>query len=295
MKKIFQWAFLIVLASHRLALANSPPAPQSLLAEVSILSFMIILTLVGGGYAVLKARRRMRLWIKGLFVCLAVLAILFSAAIDGYPAMFGLIFSIIALQRGLRMIIWGLRSRHGYTGSDCSINVNPWRLISAGGALILVTTFLMGMIGAFTGYPFIVSTGGREGRKLKDFVAYQLAYAQLAKSGSQEAILERKKNPEEILWLGRGYDFKLESDQKVSSFKVYVLPTRMPFFPYNYFTSQPSYLGDETGRIRMIYVHKAGKLCSPDAPVVMQVSEHDVQKKLKEILKEGETGRLTSE
>jgi hypothetical protein len=49
------------------------------------------------------------------------------------------------------------------------------------------------------------------------------------------------------------------------------MPNRFPFFPYNYLLSQPSYRADETGQIRMIYVHNENKLCPENAPVVMNV------------------------
>ena len=59
-----------------------------------------------------------------------------------------------------------------------------------------------------------------------------------------------------------------------------IIPYRFPFFPYNYLTSQPSYRADETGQIRMAHVHKGDQICPADAPVVMKVSNEDIQKEL---------------
>ena len=59
---------------------------------------------------------------------------------------------------------------------------------------------------------------------------------------------------------------------------VYMLPMgKMPFFPFNYLTSQPSYRADETGRIRMLRVHRRNHLCPEDAPVVMRVETEDIE------------------
>jgi len=58
---------------------------------------------------------------------------------------------------------------------------------------------------------------------------------------------------------------------------------RFPFFPYNHLTSQPTYRADETGKIRMISVHHQDAVCPPDAPVVMQVTEQDIQEMLKRL------------
>ncbi len=43
---------------------------------------------------------------------------------------------------------------------------------------------------------------------------------------------------------------RIEYSQDAKHFTVYMLPTeRVPFFPFNYMTSQPFYWADETGRI----------------------------------------------
>jgi hypothetical protein len=64
-----------------------------------------------------------------------------------------------------------------------------------------------------------------------------------------------------------------------SGFTVFMLPkTAFPFFPYNYLTSQPSYRADGSGQIRMIEVHDRATACPPDAPVVAQVGEADIEK-----------------
>jgi len=69
---------------------------------------------------------------------------------------------------------------------------------------------------------------------------------------------------------------ELRKEALVAGFVAYRTPTRMPFFPFNYLTSQPTYRADETGRIRMVRVHWTDQRCPPDAPVVLQISEAEI-------------------
>ena len=52
---------LLALGAPGLALANQPPGPHTLLGEVSILPVMMLLTLLGGGYALGRLRGKSRL------------------------------------------------------------------------------------------------------------------------------------------------------------------------------------------------------------------------------------------
>jgi len=81
---------------------------------------------------------------------------------------------------------------------------------------------------------------------------------------------------------------KIEFSQDHQSFAVYLLPKQLPFFPFNYLTSQPSYRGDQTGRIRMIRVNRKDHLCPDDAPVVMRVGTAEIEKVMKDLRKGSE-------
>jgi hypothetical protein len=288
MKKISLMTFILVMVSDGLALANSGASPQSLLAVAAILPFMIILTLLGGGYAVLREIRGGRSWKRVFAVIAAVFAILCSAAFGGLPALLGLIFSIIALQRGLRMITWGLRSLRGNELPDYLKKARSWRLIPSGGALVLVTLFLMGMIATYTGYSWKMALDNWRVARLKEVVTHRLACAKLENPGAATHGIER--DPVDLLRenVTSDYNVLLDSGEGGNSFRIYLTPTRMPFFPYNYMEPRPSYFADETGKIRMIRVRWAGTLCPPDAPVVIQVSENDVQKEVERMLKRGQ-------
>jgi len=278
---VFFLTAFFVFSVPQIALANQPPGPQAALAEILILPIMMLLSLVGGGYVVLRRMRGKKSPIRIPAVLGAILAILFSGAHEGYAVIVALIFGIIALVRGLQMISWGLEARSGEERSEYLREANPLRLIVAGSVLVPVTLLLAGMPFAFNGYfpyPF--------GKELVKFVAYQLAYAHFEESRTGERRF-RKITKEDLefcqlfsMACRRSYvDVDYDADGK--SFTVYMLPPhRFPFFPYNYFTSQPSYRADETGQIRMVYVHKRER-CPADAPVVLQI-DRDILKALRD-------------
>jgi hypothetical protein len=201
-----------------------------------------------------------------------------------------LFFSVVAVRRGGNMIKWGLVSRPGCERADHLIKANPMRLIPSGVALIVATGFFMGMIFAFAGpHNMINMRASSRETKLKDFVAFQLASAEVEKFGGDRAIDQMAVHRAEKLRPYSGYDFKFESDDDGNGFRVYLFPDSMPFFPYNYLTSRPIYYADGTGKIRMTRVRKAGKLCTPEAPVVMQVDKDDVQTMLQQMIEDFKT------
>ena len=118
--------------------------------------------------------------------------------------------------------------------------------------------------------------------RLRKFVAYQMAYTELLKQNPQKANLNQNKTPEHMFSRNRYYrerifDVIFDYKENESGFTVYFVP-RLPIFPYNLLTSRRSYFADETGKIRMIKVRSRGMLCPPDAPVVMQVKNAEVQR-----------------
>src|SRR5574338_174546 len=89
------------------AYANQPPGPQVVLAEVLILPIMMLLTTLGGGYAILRSRPTTR---RGVKPVLAVVIILLSGMHEMYGLLVALVFGALAIVRGFQMIYWGIRA-----------------------------------------------------------------------------------------------------------------------------------------------------------------------------------------
>jgi len=89
-------------------------------------------------------------------------------------------------------------------------------------------------------------------------------------------LIQSGKKPWELRRLQWTYEIELDSARQDRGFKIHLTPTRFPLFPYNYFTSRPSYLVDHAGNIRMVYVHRKTQ-CPMDAPVVMRLGNDEIQ------------------
>ena len=263
---------LFVLSGAQPALANNPPGPQAGLAVILILPIMMGLSLLGGAYAVLvrlRGTRRRMPYILG-----AIVGVLIAAMHEGLAAAVGLIFGLIALIRGIRMIGWGWDTWMRQEPPHHLAAAHAWRLIPAGVFLVPVSLFLIGMPIAFGGYdpsPSFICQ-----KQLIEFVADQLAYAnaEQSTSGTRRFATMTNDDPEFCEKLssacGRS-SVGVEYGADAESFTVSMLASRRyPPFPYNYLTSQPAYRADETGEIRMAYV-RHGERCPADAPVVWRV------------------------
>jgi len=281
--------FLITLFAASPALANQPPGPQVILAEVLILPVMMLLSLAGGAYAIRERLREGQSSKRGIFLILgAILAILVSAAHEGLGAIVALIFGIIALKRGGDMLFWGIGACRRKEREAEMTAANPVRLIPSGVMLILITVFLMGMTAAFVGYWPGIDQSRRE-RALVEYMAHEMARIRLDVDGGETTShvpLPGDDVIDEYFDVSRDV-VEITRDERGEGFIVYVLPGRFPFFPYNYLTSQPSYRGDETGEIRMIRVHDSEHLCPADAPVVLKVTEDEIEKALKKLIIQG--------
>ncbi len=287
-------AVMMLVFTPSQAMANQPPGPQVILSEVLILPLMIIFSLLGGAYGILATRRRAKpRRLRGLRPALAVLAILLSGIHEGLASLGALLFGLLAVKRGGQMILWGYIGRSSHERPEHLTKANPWRLIPSGVLLVVGTVFLMGMALAFVGYWPMIGQTTRE-KSLKDLLSYQLAYAQRQKFRTGKAEFHRiaPKDPEYDLYLRplvdtyRGHwTFRVEYGGNAESFTAHLLPTSFPIFPYNYLTSQPSYRADETGKIRVMWVHKRDMMCPPDAPVVMQVTAQDLSEILNRLEK----------
>lgn len=276
---------LFVLSTATQALANQPPGPQVILSEVLILPTMILFSIIGGAYTVLNQIQKKRP--RVILFLLAIVAIFLSGMHEGMGALVAIVFGFIALRRSINMIKWGFQARSSRENEEYLVDGTPWRLVSAGVVLIPVTIFLVGLAIAFVGYwPFY----GQEHREagLKDFVTYKLAYAKWEKNriGTTffRPIIENERGSNFKDFSPSNPNVQIEYSKDEKHFTVYMLPyEHFPFFPYNYFTSQPSYRADETGQIRMVMVNKRDKKCLTDAPIVMKVSEYDIKNKLRKI------------
>ena len=276
MKRVVFLVILLMFSLAPPALGNIGPSPETLLAEVLILPIMMIVSLVGGGYAVLNRLGGKK---SGWRPAGAIIAIFISTVDDDPATLVALIFAVIALARGLQMIRWGWRARSRQERPEHLTQANPWRLIPAGVTLVPVTIFLLGIPFAFHGYsPALIA----QRHALIDFVTYQLAYADLEewRTGEQRFHKITKDDPEHLHFasgfpLGVGkpiwdYRAQVEYGPDGKTFTVRILPHTVPFFPYNYFSARPSYYADQTGQIRMIYVHNRER-CPADAPVTVHV------------------------
>ncbi len=277
-RRVFFIAVILMLGVPQAALANNPPGPQAVLAEILILPIMVLLSLVGGGYAVLSRLRGKKSPGRTILAVVgAILAILFSWMNEGFAVIVALIFGIIALSRALQMIIWGARALSKRDPPEHLRKANPWRLIPAGTVLITTTIFLVGMPFAFVGH--WPDSHWRQ-RSLVKFVAYQLAYANLQESRTGErrfhGIARDAGLGNRFLWFSMNVEYGADG----KSFAAYMPPSSVPLYPYNYLNPQPSYYADGTGQIRMTYVYKKER-CPPDAPVVLRVDK-DVIKTLKD-------------
>lgn len=256
------------------AFANNPPGANVFFAEIAILPLMIGCSLMGGFYVLVveKTGKRPRLAAK---LVGAIALILCSGINEGAAMLVALLFGAIAIERGVNMLYWGMRAWWKHQQPMYLQKASPWRLIPAGIALIPLTIFLMGMSIAFQSYIGGTSSSHEETRirQLQHFIAYQIAYAQVAKqtTGKYAFHYPSRDYPSHF------FRIKLEFDDENGNFVAYLLPM-LPFPPYNYFTSAPSYRGDQSGMIRMIRVQHHTQLCPDTAPVVMEVPEGDIEK-----------------
>jgi len=276
MRRCLGLAGLLVLLLARTAEANQPPGPHLLLAEVALLPLLLLLSGVGGAYAVLRAlpgRRRGRSLLRWAG---AVLVILVSGANEGIALLVAVGFGALGFVRGIRMVGWGLGARATCARPPHLLAAHPGRLIPAGILLAGMTAALVGMAVAFTGY--WPGSDAPRMQALRNFLAYELAVAR------RDQIRTGQVKLRQLATATRGAcPIRLPADAQVESapdgtmFTVLLRArTAFPMFPYNYLTTQPSYRADSSGQIRMAAVHDRKTACPPDAPVVARVSEEEI-------------------
>ncbi len=271
-KRIPVLVAMSLLCLARPGLANQPPGPMVSLPEIAILPLMVLLSLVGGAYTVRKRLGRKRIPYLWLGV---VLVMFFSFTNEGLGWMTAMVFAVIAVYRGVCMVVWGMQAKS--SGHEHLSGIRPARLTLAGGTLILIASVLATTATAFVGYWPMESFSIEA---VERFAAHQLAYAeeQSQEPGRPKYHELVRGDNDWVLSLGRlrrgTYKFELGEDGE--SFTLFVLPQEtFPFYPFNLLTSQPSMRVDETGAIRMIRVQEPDIYCPADAPMVLRVYASD--------------------
>jgi hypothetical protein len=276
-QQIILYIFAGVFFFTGTAMANNPPSGQTFLSMISILPLMIIFSMIGGAYAVLKQLKPDKSS-KVLPIIGIALAIIFSMAHEGFAALVTIIFGIIAIVRSVQMLGWGLGAlTRGEKPAHLSA-AHPWRLISCSVFLIVVTVFLAGLSFVFQSTLHSEYKYRRMESELKEFVRYQIAYAHEHKT---ETGRSRFDEAAQDLYLKAFPNTRVEYSRDGNHFTVVMPPDYLPIFPYNYLTAVPSYRADETGQIRMIRAKKKGQLCPVDAPVIMKIDVQDLQKEMR--------------
>jgi hypothetical protein len=155
-------AVLLVGAAPRPAFANAGPGllEQVIFSPWLLLPVMVLLSLAGGGYAI-RARLRgtgpPRFWHHVLRVC-GAFAVLFPVffmvifmamgnmdlPVPAFALLVGGPVVGIALYRAVELLRWGWLARVRARAPEYLAAANPWRLLPAGGLLLLLAIFLMG-------------------------------------------------------------------------------------------------------------------------------------------------------
>lgn len=268
--------------------ANQPPGPHVMFAEIALLPVMIAFTLLGGGYAIMRAQgRRRNRW----QIPFAIVAILFSWAHEGLAFFLILNFTLLGLARGIMMLWWAIGAARPVPKLASHLKqASTVRLLAAGIFTVIFTIGLAGQAVAFNSWwpdPSSVE------RRLKEVVAFQQLAAETSvrAGGPRRYIAPREDQP--TLQFG-GWDTDLvrpgaarrvgwsvefealfELGPNGESFTIWIWPRRLGFYPYNYLETLPSFYADESGQLRSVRVHWAKERCPADAPVFYRVSEHD--------------------
>ncbi|MBN1572647.1 MAG: hypothetical protein JW984_05550 [Deltaproteobacteria bacterium] len=272
---VFLFTPLFMLLQATSAFANQPPGPQTILATVIILPVMALFTLLGGGYAIMKLQREKPKKWRLLPILAAVLAVIISTINIGLGVLVVIIFGVIAIARGLRMIFWGTRRLLSKSVPEYLKGAVHWRLLTSGLLLILITLFVSGMgLALASRWP----ADGYKEMKLKEFTAYHIAYSRLHNTEDGRPLYPKVAKDSDVYkdFFSFNQDIRLEYDDDGEHFTIYMLANNLPIFPYNYMTSVGTYRADESGKIRMISTHRRDEICPADAPVVMEVGEEEI-------------------
>jgi hypothetical protein len=284
--QIILYVFAGIFFSTGTAMANNPPSGQTFLSVIAILTLMIIFSMIGGAYEVLK-RLEPDTSSKALPILGIAMAIIFSMAHEGFAALVTVIFGIIAIVRGIQMLGWGLGALARGAKPVYLDAARPWRLIASSVFLMTLTVFLVGFSLVFHGS--VVKEYKYRGMEeaLKEFVAHQIVYAHGKKAKTGRSRFDEAAQD---VYLRAYPNSRVEYSPDGNHFTVVLPPEDVPFFPYNYMTAVPSYRADETGQIRMIRAKRKGQLCPVDAPVIMKINVQDIKQERSDARQTAGTG-----
>lgn len=148
-------ASALMLASPTSAawMANQPGSGLATFALLVGVFLIIVLTLAGGGYGVLRksAKSKISIVIKIVFLVFAVWILVSIAAFDDAAAIFvGFIFSFYAVARGVKMMKWSRAAQKAQERPAYLDKVNP-RKLKIAGLLLMVLTPIVIFSGIFFG------------------------------------------------------------------------------------------------------------------------------------------------
>jgi len=281
---VFVVSFSMVAFDSMPAYANDPPGSLGeVLFTYMILIAMIMMTLLGGGYAILnrlKAKERppdKAVSVIGNIVKFVFWFILFflSIAMANLAFVLCIIFSIYALCRSFMMIKWGvLVARGSEKKPDYLTGVKGARLIYAGSALIMITFVLFPLTLMFASHGMQYGHSGKT-MKQEEAVLKRLSSIEMQKL----SYLADKRFQKELDALSdqteselgnirdakRRYIVEYKADQK--GFTIFLLPAdKSMIFTY------PSYRADYTAegnvKIRIIWVRNRDERCPEDAKLI---------------------------
>jgi hypothetical protein len=276
--------FAATLLWPALADANNSPAPQALLGEMLIPIAMMICTAIGGGYAIMRRKKRRRL--RGVRFVAGFAMVVVSLFFSESAIVLTSVFVILAVARGVQMIAWGVKAARPIEQRKPELErASARRLLPAGALLLALTTILVSWISAMSGWYFYTMADSEIQGELKKLLVHQFQYADEQRRQHGVARFEPPildGFPGGITFENVDFNFppvglryKCAANFFLGpggrTFKVLVVPQQFPLFPWRYVVTRPSFYADQTGKIRAIQVH-APRPCPPDAPVVEQVA-----------------------
>jgi len=285
---------LILMAFAVEARAEMPAARQQVLLILLLPVLIVVLSWVAGYYAIRSARRRLRgkppkSWSSKIGeAVIIVLVTLISLSMQGLASALIMIFLVWALIRIGEMIFYGIRCRRKERAPEENLTVSSNKLFTCGGCILLVVLFFTGFVVSMLKMKS-QSAQFREKKRFVEFVRTELAWERLRKEDSLLAPISKnddlKKDPilggvADLVWKKK---LLIEQDEGGLDSVFYLLPERVPMFPYNFMIKQPSYRADSKGTVRMAFVADALEKCPPGAEIIEAVSEDEIARQTDEI------------
>ena len=272
--------FASILFAPCLAHANMHPHPGSRLVAVLIPSITFALFMAGGGYLLMKkddfAILLLRFFITAGLVLFSIGARTFY--VIGLPIITGMSF-----WKGIKLLSYETDDKVLSTRNTSSKVLAKLRFIVFGFACMAASAYLccagFDMMSYTRDYRQYVGTLERlvkyqleEGQRHKEefgIIQYPTPLAQIP--GNEHTLSFSKVR-------FRFYDSmslpkmraEFVSNEDMSSFKVFVYPNELPFYPWNKLVGGYSFYADESGAIREVEVTRPER-CPEDAPIIKQV------------------------